>query len=260
MAGVDPTALYSERQMRAFHFMFGRYFEKHMRALRLAQWGRPAVDASRPLVVFANHPSWWDGVAFMLLSVALFPGRRMFIPMDATALAKYPFMRRLGVFGVDQTSQRGAALFLRTAERVLAEPSHMLWLNAPGRFQDVRERPVAIAPGLMRLPELAPGAQFLPLALDYPFWSERKAEMLAGFGAPLAGEALRAMEREARAAQLGAALQATLERLAADAIARDAARFDTLRQGREGMGGIYQGWRQLGAALRGRPFDPRHGA
>ena len=37
--------------------------------------------------------------------------------------------------------------------------------------------PVPIAPGMTRLPEMAPDAHFVPLAIDYPFWTERKAEM-----------------------------------------------------------------------------------
>lgn len=256
-----PVALFSPARFGFFRLVFRRFAAKHLRAVRLAHWSVPQPGPGgddRPLVVYANHPSWWDGVAFMLLSTELFPGRRMIIPMEAAALGRYGFMRRIGVFGVEQHSPRGAIVFLRVAEAVLRVPGHMLWMNAPGRFCDVRERPVPIAPGLVRLAELAPGARFLPLALEYPFWSERAAEMLAGFGAPLEGAALAAMDRDARAAALVGALEATMDRLAADAIARDPARFRPVLRGREGMGGTYQLWRRLGALARGRRFDPRH--
>jgi 1-acyl-sn-glycerol-3-phosphate acyltransferase len=229
-----------------------------MRALRLARWGRPEPPPEAPLVVFASHPSWWDGVAVMLLGRLLFREREVFVPMEAAALARCPFMRRIGVFGVETGSPRGAAAFLRTAAAVLACPRHMLWMNAPGRFCDVRERPVPIAPGLARLPELAPEAGFVPLALDYPFWTERKPEMLAAFGPPIPGAELAALGREDRAARLAAALEAVMDGLAEDAIARDPARFETLLQGREGMGGVYQVWSRLRAALRGERYDPRH--
>jgi 1-acyl-sn-glycerol-3-phosphate acyltransferase len=194
----------------------------------------------------------------MLLSVGLFPARRMFTPMDKAALDRYRFMRRLGVFGVETGTPRGAVAFLRTAQQVLSTPDRMLWMNAPGRFADVRERPLPIAPGMTRLPEMAPDALFIPLAIDYPFWSERKAEMLCAFGEPIEGTTLAALDREARAARLSSALAATMDRLAEDAIARDASRFATLHRGREGMGGIYDLWRRLRAALRGERFDARH--
>lgn len=254
----DPVARFDPRRVAFFHRVFTRFCRRHMRALRLARWGMPPAPEGRPLVVFANHPGWWDGIAFMLLSQRLFPGRPVFIPMDAAALSRYAFMRRLGVFGVETGTARGAIHFLRVARQVLAAPDRMLWINAPGRFSDVRERPVPIAPGMARLPEIAPEAVFLPLALDYPFWTERRAEMLAAFGPPIEGSALAAMPREARAAALSSALAATMDRLAEDAIARDPARFVTLLRGQEGMGGVFQLWRRLGALLRGQRFDPRH--
>lgn len=254
----DPIGRYDPRRMAFFHFVFARFFGRHMRACRVARWGLPAAHGGRPLVVFANHPGWWDGVAFMLLSRALFPGRPMFIPMEAAALDRYPFMRRLGVFGIETGSARGAIAFLRTARDVLAAPERMLWINAPGRFSDVRERPVPIAPGMTRLPEFAPEALFLPLALDYPFWTERKPEMLAAFGTPVEGALLAAEDRGSRAATLSQALAATMDRLAADAISRDPVRFETLLRGREGMGGVFPLWRRSVALLRGRRYDPRH--
>ena len=55
------------RRIAFFHFMF-RASPGDLRAVRVARWGLPRRTAARPLVVFANHPSWWDGVAFMLLS------------------------------------------------------------------------------------------------------------------------------------------------------------------------------------------------
>jgi 1-acyl-sn-glycerol-3-phosphate acyltransferase len=254
----DPVALRSERWIAFFDLAFTRFARRHMRALRVARWGLPQVPRGAPAVIFANHPSWWDGVACMLLSRRLLKDRPLFTPMAEWALAKYPFMRRLGVFGIETGTPRGTIAFLRTARHVLQDPSHILWINAPGRFADPRERPVPIAPGMTRLPEIAPAAHFVPLALDYPFWSERKAEMLAAFGPPIPAAELLALDREARADHFAAVLGDLSDRLAADAIARDPARFETLLRGREGMGGIYQMWQHFRTLLRGERFDPRH--
>ena len=259
----EAVARYSARHMAFFDFMFTRFFGRHMRAVRVPHWGMPpaslaAPDAGMPLIILANHPSWWDGVAFMLLSRRLFPGRRMFIPMEAAALDRYPFMKRLGVFGVEMGSARGAVAFVRTAQGVLADPNHMIWMNVPGRFADPRERPLPVAPGVARLAEMAPEAMVIPLALEYPFWTERAAEMLAAFGPPVPAADLLTLDREARTARIGAMIEATMDRLAEDAIARDPARCITVVQGQEGMGGVWHGWRRLRAALRGERFDPRH--
>jgi 1-acyl-sn-glycerol-3-phosphate acyltransferase len=257
VAEPSPVALRDARLIAFFHMVFARFFRRHMGGLRVPAWGMPQDPAGAPLVVLANHPSWWDGVAFMLLSVRLFPARHVYIPMQAAALARYRFMRRLGVFGIEPGA-RGAVIFLRTAATVLSAPHAMLWMNAPGRFQDVRERPVALAPGVTRLAEIEPDAVILPLALDYVFWTERRPEMLAAFGPPIAASDLLALDRGARESRLRDALTATMDRLAADAIARDPARFTLVAQGAEGMGGIYDLWRRLAAALHGRRFDARH--
>jgi 1-acyl-sn-glycerol-3-phosphate acyltransferase len=256
-AEASPVVLRSPVLHRFFHAAFRRRARAGLRAIRLASWGRPeAVEV--PMVVFANHPSWWDGVAFMLLAESVFPGRQMYAPMADEALARYRFMRRIGVFGVEAGTPRGALAFLRGAEQVLASPGGMLWVNAPGRFMDARERPVPIMRGLTRLAELAPTTVFLPLAVEYPFWGEPQPEMLCGFGSPLTAAALRQQDRPGRTAMLAATLEATMDRLASDAISRDPTRFETLLHGREGMGGAWQLWRRVGATLRGQRFDPRH--
>lgn len=256
---ADPVALRSAVGFGTFARIFERTFRGSMRALRLPPWGLPPVlSPDAPVIVLANHPSWWDGIAFVVLARRLFPDRPMFVPMEAQALRRYPFMRRIGVFGVEAGSARGAATFLRTAAGVLADPAHMLWLNAPGRFSDPRERPVPIAPGILRLPDLAPGAVMLPLALEYPFWGERAPEMLAGFGPPIPAADLLGLPREARRDRLAAALGTIMDRLAVDAVSRDPARFEVLLRGQEGMGGIYGGWQRVRAALRGERHDPRH--
>jgi 1-acyl-sn-glycerol-3-phosphate acyltransferase len=253
----SPIALRSPAHLAFFDRVFTRFARRHLNAVRLARWGRPRLPPDGPVVVFANHPSWWDGMAVMLLWKRLLNERQLYVPMDAEALGRYGFMRRLGVFGVEPGA-RGAAGFLRVAAEVLAAPDRLLWINAPGRFCDVRERPVPIAPGMSRLPELAPGATFLPLALEYTFWNERAPEMLVAFGEPIPAADFLAEAREARAGRMSAALVATLDRLAADSIARDPALFETLLEGRQGMGGVWQAWRRAATLLRGERFDPRH--
>src|SRR3712207_7134768 len=85
-------------------------------------------------------------ISVMLLWRRLLADRELYVPMDAEALGRYGFMRRLGVFGVEPGA-RGAAGFLRVAGEVLSEPQRLLWINAPGRFSEARGRPVSIPAG-----------------------------------------------------------------------------------------------------------------
>lgn len=254
----DPVTLRSERMLGFFEIAFTRTFAGSFQALRVAKRAEADYPRDTPLILLANHPSWWDGVLFMLLLRRQFPGRPSFFPMDAAALEKYRFMKRLGVFGIEQESARGAVKFLRTARQVLDGPDHMLWMNAPGRFADVRERPVPIAPGAVRLPEIAPHARIGTMAFEYTHWTEKRGEALVAFGPSVPGEELAALDRDTRLERLRGMLTATMDTLAEDAISRDPSRFRTIVEGKAGVGGIYGLVQYVRALRRGERYDPRH--
>ncbi len=66
------------------------------------------------------------------------------------------------------------------------------------------------------------------------------------------------LPRPERLERLERELTGTLDRLSGDVATRDPARFRALIEGRAGVGGLYDGWRRMLAALRGRRFDPSH--
>ncbi len=257
---MSPEATIPRRSPAAWAFMglyFERFFRRHLNALRVAGWGFPDAG-SGPLVVYSNHPAWWDAAVYILLARHLFSRHECYAPIDAAMLEKYGFFARIGAFGLDLESRHGASAFLRTGAAILARPERALWVTAQGRFADPRERPLSFRAGVARLAERAPSATFLPLAIEYAFWTERGAEALAAFGPPLHGAELLALPRPARLARLEAGLAQTMDRLAADAMTREPERFRVLLEGRPGIGGVYDLWRHGRAMLRGRSFNPAH--
>lgn len=250
------------RPVRGFMvWWFGHYLNRHLDALRLPLWSAPpATGHPGPIVVYCNHPSWWDALLIVLLADRLFPDREARAPFDAAMLARYRIFERMGAFGVDLESRRGAAQFLGNARAILAAPHRMIWITAQGRFSDVRARPLGLRPGIARLPELAPGALFVPLALEYAFWEERGAGAFAAFGAGVTGAELASLPRPERLARMEADLTATLDRLSADVIGREPKRFQALLVGRKGVGGVYDLWRRTATRRMGGRFDPAHRA
>jgi 1-acyl-sn-glycerol-3-phosphate acyltransferase len=241
---------------RLFALYLRWYFYRSFHAVRIARDGLPAVVAGRPLIVYSNHPSWWDPAVYILLCDKLFPGREGYGPMDSEALGKYGVLERMGVFGVPQHDARGAAIFLRTCLAVLARPSAMLWITAEGSFTDHRSRPIVLRPGLAHLARRVPNAVIVPLALEYGFWNESKAEILMRFGAPVMAPATDSVA--AWNDRLTEALTVTMDALAAQSMARNAGLFQPLVRGNAGVGGVYDVWRRARAALAGRRFDPSH--
>lgn len=255
-----PAALRSPRLYAFMGLYFERFFRKHMNGLRLARWGAPEVPSpdAGPVVVYSNHPGWWDGAVYILLARRFLTGFESYCPMDAAMLAKYRVFARIGGYGIDLESPRGAAAFLKVSADLLSRPDRALWVAAQGRFSDVRQKPLGLRPGVARLPGLAQGATFLPLAIDYAFWTERGAEALVAFGQPLRGSDLAVLPRGVRLATMEAALAGTMGRLAEDAISREPERFESLLEGRAGVGGVYDVWRRGKAFLKGERFDPAH--
>jgi 1-acyl-sn-glycerol-3-phosphate acyltransferase len=259
LAAIDPVAARSLLLVRFFAYVMARSMAGSFHSVRIAALGVPPLPAARPVIVYANHPSWWDPAFFIVLATKLFPERQGFGPIDIEALAKYRFMSRIGLFGVEPSTRRGGARFLKTSLRILRDPRAMLWITPEGRFTDPRERPVRLRPGLAHLARRMPSALVLPLALEYPFWEERTPEALCCFGRAIDAGAEPDRSIESWSQLLQHRLQDTMEELASAALARDPRCFSVLLSGRAGVGGVYDLWRRLRARLRNEEFRAEHG-
>ncbi|MGJ3262064.1 MAG: lysophospholipid acyltransferase family protein [Salinarimonas sp.] len=259
-AAERPTTLRDPRRLGFFTAYFRRYFKKHMNALWVPHWGTPLLPGgAAPLVLYTNHPAWWDAATYILAGTTFFPDRQSYAPIDAEMLEAYGFMKRIGAYGIDLESPKGAAHFLAASADILSRDDAAIWLAAQGRFMDVRTRPIGLRAGVARLPEIAPHALFVPLAMEYQFWEQRGAEAFVAFGEAERGADLLALDREARRTHLEERLTGVLDRLSADVASRDPARFESLVSGAAGVGGVYGIWKRLVAAARGERYEAAHG-
>lgn len=233
------------------------YFRRSFTAVRVSRTSDLSGLTAAPLVMYANHGSWWDPMICVLLAGKLMPGRKHYAPMDAASLDQYKILKQIGIFGVELKTARGAAQFLRRGLAIL-EQEGVLWVTPQGRFADARERPLVFKPGLAALAVRAPGGCTLqPLAIEYVFWDERLPEVLLHFGEPVKVKVQGQTAAEVDA-QLQAALLEAMETLRTLAMARDGVAFEVLQTGRAGTGGYYQIGQRILAWVRGRRFEPRH--
>lgn len=262
---TDPVRRASGKAAEPSPLLFGlfaayakRYMRRHFHATRLSG-AIPNIPDDQPLVVYLNHPSWWDPLVCIVLASRFFPTRAHYGPIDSDGLARYPFLRRLGFFGIDPRTRRGAADFIEQSGTILSRPRTMLWVTAQGQFTDPRHRPTTLRPGVAHLARRMSHGTILPLAIEYPFWQERTPEALVRFGAPLP---VFPADRPT-VGQWNELLQQSLEQaqdeLAAQAMLRDPTRFQSLLGGAAGVGGIYDVWRKSKAFLTGRRFSAEHG-
>lgn len=246
--------------VRFFCWIFERSLKSDFHAVRLARAEPPPAPDLPHLVIYCNHPSWWDAVVCVFIARTFFPQRHFRAPIDAAMLERYGFMAKIGLFGVEKNSRRGAADFLAACREVFRDERNVLMLTAQGRFADCRERPLALEGGVAHLAALDERVVFMPLAIEYCLWQERQAEVLLRFGKPLPAKEMTGRPVGERREMLETALDETMSALARDAIARNEAAFTTILSGKRGINPLYDGWRRFQALLRGRRFNPEHGA
>lgn len=210
-----PPNWFRDGFLRYNHGLLGRRFA----AVRVAGLERLPVDAQAPVVVYLNHPAWWDPLLCAALARARALHRHHIALIDAANLSGV--LARLGFVGIEPGTTAGARRLARLGEALADAPDAMLWLTPQGRFADPRERPLALAGGLARLARRVPGVVVVPLALEYPFLGGRKPEARLLVGEPSLGA-------DGDAASLEAGLERAMTQLADLVVRGEDDAFETL--------------------------------
>ena len=253
----SPLDQFSEPRFRAFTRYVLYFFGKNFSGVRVLNKDNAAVSPGRAVVFFSNHSAWWDAIMMHLLSAKLVADRKPFAPMDQTALEHYRFMARIGLFGVEQESARGAVRFLQVSRALLERTDTSLWMTPQGEFLDPRVRPVNFKPGLAHLAR-DQNALLIPIALEYPFWEERKPEALINFGRPVDPTDMKQRSTEDWNKLLEQSLADTMDELAATAMQRDPDSFHTLIAGSAGVNPLFDAWQFVKSIVTGKKFSRRH--
>ncbi|WP_150133041.1 lysophospholipid acyltransferase family protein [Acidisarcina polymorpha] len=255
----DSVTKPSRRLLAAFALYLRWYIGRHFHALRIAHSERFPRSVQGPTIIYLNHPSWWDPLTCIMVSRYFLPLASHYAPMDESALARYGFFGRLGLFPVELNSPRGARQFLRSSAKILSTPNSVLWLTPQGHFTDPRPRPLVLKTGLASLLSRFPSATLIPLAIEYTYWDERLPEILLNIGLPLRASDSLSKTSECNAV-LAASLSAAQDELARLAITRDAGHFEALLEGGAGVGAFYDLWQRFRAGSRGERYQAEHGS
>lgn len=244
-----------------FHRFLRPYLRRHFHAIAIDRQTRcdTLVNADQPLIVYGNHPSWWDPLIAHFLNHQLFPERQFYAPIDAEALEQYKVFGKLGFYGVRMSSTSGAAAFLRQSTAILSSADTAIWMTPEGRFADVRDRSTELMPGLAHLCNKMETGMVVPLALEYVFWEERLPVCLAKTGLPIDVAQRHDLDKPSWSKLLTEQLRQTQDTLAGLAVARCSQPFDNLLTGHRGAGRLYDSFRRVKALATGQKFRSQHG-
>jgi 1-acyl-sn-glycerol-3-phosphate acyltransferase len=154
-----------------------RLMKRSFQAVRLL--GRaPDLPKDRPVVIVANHGTWWDGFFVYILNERVLH-RRLYVMMLEEQLQRFWFFNRLGAFGISPGNPRSVRAALAYSAQLLRDPSHCLCMFPQGSLHRFGERPLGFKRGLHRiLRDYGGQASILPLAISCEFRGERKPEAL----------------------------------------------------------------------------------
>ena len=244
-----------------FHGFLRPFLKRHFHAVAIERnaWDSFSIQDDEPLLVYGNHPSWWDPLIAHFLNRSLFPDRQFYAPIDAEALEQYGVFSKLGFYGVRLNTTSGAGAFLKQSTAILNSEKTAVWITPEGRFSDVRDHTATLMPGLAHLCTRLARGTVLPLALEYVFWEERLPVCLAKFGDPMKIAENHSLSKARWREDLTYALRQAQLELGALAMARSAEPFDDLIRGRAGAGFFYDSFRRLRSWTVGSKFRASHG-
>lgn len=140
-------------------------------------------DEKIPLIIYANHSAWWDGLVAFQISQAT--ALDSFLMMEEKQLRKLFLFRLLGAFSVVREKPRQAAKSIDYAAKLLKNnPERMLWIFPQGEILPNDSRPVRFYSGLSRIIEKVEKCSVTSLAIRYEFLGEFKPEIFVKIGMP----------------------------------------------------------------------------
>lgn len=171
---------------RWFEKLFAVYnrnlFRRRFAALRVA-----GIDnllnrnLDLPLVLCANHSSWWDGLVAFEIGRA---GRLdHFVMMEERQLRQLFLFRRLGAFSVVRENPRESLESVNYAVELIKEkPNRALWIFPQGEILPNDARPLRFFNGVGRIIEKTRNCLIAPVAMRYEFSGEFKPTAFAKIG------------------------------------------------------------------------------
>ncbi|MFO0923856.1 MAG: lysophospholipid acyltransferase family protein [Pirellulales bacterium] len=243
-------------------------FRKYSRGLLRKNFHTISVERSmldlnaigdRPLIVAANHASWWDPLIAALLCESLFPQRSMYAPIDATALSKYRILGQMGFYGLDLHTRHGAESFLKISKAILQIPSSSIWLTPEGRFCDVRDRSAPLMPGIAHLASKISDLAVVCIAIEYTYWEESRPEVICHVATPLMNRDGLWTKKDWQG-KLEQQLRTAQDQLAQRSIARDTQGLQILSRRGKKTESWYDFLRYWWARIQGKSIELHHGA
>lgn len=174
-----------------FTWALDHYVHWKLRSNFRGLWCHGALpEGDEPLLMYANHTSFWDGFAAHALSRA--HQRDGYALMEEHNLARYPFLRRIGAFSIRRGEARSARESLKYAAKLLARPRALVCVFPQGTLAPRATPPLQLERGVELLARMT-GVRCVPVAMHFGFFEHEYPDVVLHVGAAHAPESLENM-------------------------------------------------------------------
>lgn len=139
-------------------------------------------QTSLSLIIYANHSSWWDGLAaFQISQNAKLDS---FIMMEEKRLKRFFLFRKLGAFSVIRENPRSALESINYAVDLLKDTDRALWIFPQGEILPNDLRPLGFYNGISKIIQKLGKCSTVSLAFKYEFLNEFKPQIFVNIKTP----------------------------------------------------------------------------
>lgn len=184
-------------------------------------------DSDSPLITYANHSSWWDGL--ILFEIFSHFHLETYVLMEEKQLKDLPLFRKLGAFSIIREKPREAIKSINYAVQKLKEnPKTNLWIFPQGEILPNEIRPMFFYKGLSKIVQKSSDCNLIPIALKFEFLNEYKPECFVKIGKIRRFENLSRSESKTLTKDFQSEMENLLDELKANIINKNLQKFQRL--------------------------------
>lgn len=139
-------------------------------------------ETSLPLIIYANHSSWWDGLA--AFQISHIKKLDSFIMMEEKNLRRFFLFRKLGAFSIVRENPRSVLQSVNYAVKLLNDFRRTLWIFPQGEILPNDLRPIHFYEGISRIAQKIGKCCFVSITFRYEFLNEFKPQIFVNIKMP----------------------------------------------------------------------------
>lgn len=181
----DVTQGFRPLAVAAFESVFSPFRRARLHGPLIA--GLPVVLEERcPVMLIANHASWWDGFVLRDVQRALRPGGRLFTLMTTRELRRHPYLRWMGCVGMEPGRRASVlAAFRRLRQERRRDSSAVFAFFPQGAIWPAGRRPLGFERGVSVLASLLAPVTLLPIGIHLEALNRAAPTAFVSLGRPV---------------------------------------------------------------------------